>query len=473
MGKSDSSKGSALSRREFVKSLGLTVSAPLLPSVFSFEAEAQAAEVPKRFVAIHSMNGQRKQYWSPLAPVTSSFGAGRELQMGANLPSGLNQILQSGFAPYMNSGLLTMVQGLDHVIGTGHNFRAMLGHFVDERPIPTIDQVLARSSKFYRGKTPVAPSLLLGNTRSISFGLNNGVFQNLPVDASVASVLERVFLSATAPKLNGGSNVIEKILGEYERLKGHPKLGTADKRQVQLLGDSLSDLRTRLRNTAPLSCQVPSFAGSDAFDNEKKLEAFVDLIYYAFLCGATQVAVLNIDVASPIADPNSWHGSSHEREEVAEVPILLNTNRWIANKFLLRLMNLMDNAQEANGKSMLYNSLIYWGNEISVGWSHEQTNMPVILAGAAGGKIRGGYVYDFQGPNRGGGAMYPYGLQYNRLLVTILQSMGLTAADYEVTYRQERIPGYGWHKSSRADRNAPYEPFVADIGKPLPRVFVA
>ena len=61
------------------------------------------------------------------------------------------------------------------------------------------------------------------------------------------------------------------------------------------------------------------------------------------------------------------------------------------------------------------------------------------------------------------GTLIP-GIPHNRLLVTILQAMGLSPEDYE-----DGTPGYGHSQEFLGPYNWPIDAYVAaDIGKPLP-----
>jgi hypothetical protein len=59
-----------------------------------------------------------------------------------------------------------------------------------------------------------------------------------------------------------------------------------------------------------------------------------------------------------------------------------------------------------------------WGNELSLGNSHSHTEIPFMLLGSAGGRLRTGRYLQF-------------GSQpHNRLLVSLLQVMGVDATTF-------------------------------------------
>lgn len=462
-------KKTKLSRREFLRSnAAYAMTLPFLPTLFSFEADAGETVRP-RFISIYSCNGQRQEYWDPKAAANVSFGTGLERAMGGFSSTGLSQILGTPFSPYLSK--MTMIQGMDQVISMGHNNQALLGHFDSSKPVPTIDQVLAKSSKFYGGTTPIIDCLSYGT--SFSYGYSGTTFASIPTFNEIGGSYERVFGLGQPAVLLKHSKIIEKTLGIYNRMAASTKISSIDKAVLNTQANIVSDLRNRLQTMQALNCVIPakpSGAGNEGFFTD-----CVDMIVASFLCGATQVANIGITDPTPVDSPNGWHGSSHTPEpSIGAAPNSLVVNKWIAEKFFLRLIQKMDSIVEANGKTMLDNSLIYWGNELSTGNGHASDNMPIILAGSAGGKIRAGYVYDYRqldkpavGVDNAGSTNY-MGRPYNQFLVTVLQSMGLAPADYE----RNGNSSYGLYLSSNADRNARYTAMIADVGKPLQKIFV-
>ncbi len=462
-------KNLKMTRREFLASKAkLAASLPFLPVLFSREAEA-AGGVPTRFIAIHSVNGQRQEYWQPAAAAQTAFQGGFERDLRDFAASGISPILGTAFTPYLTK--LSYIQGMDQVFANGHNMRAMLGHFSLSQPMPTIDRVLADSKKFYP-VTPIIPSLNFGSSFSYSF--SGSQFSQVPYYWSLIGAYERVFGLGQPAVLQRHSKVMERNLSLFSRLRTNVALSSNDVALLDAQSSLLSDLSTRLKNMQPIIGQAPPKPGAHS-NSEEFIIAAVDMIVASFLCGATQQACIGIADPSPIESANGWHGGSHNPDPVkGAAPNSLAINKWIAEKFFLRLISKMDSIVEANGKTMLDNSLVYWGNEVSNGNGHSSENMPVLLAGSAGGKIRSGFIYDYRQLNApkvatdNAGSDTYIGRPYNQLLVTILQAMGLSPADYE----RSGIKGYGVNTSANASRNSRYTSYIGEIGNPLPRLFV-
>lgn len=71
-------------------------------------------------------------------------------------------------------------------------------------------------------------------------------------------------------------------------------------------------------------------------------------------------------------------------------------------------------SSEADGGTLLDNSLVLWGNELCVGNSHTYKDIPWLLAGSAGGSLKIGRYLSFKDQ------------PHNNLLVSVCHAMGLS-----------------------------------------------
>jgi hypothetical protein len=295
----------------------------------------------------------------------------------------------------------------------------------------------------------------------------------LPSYRSAKAAFDRVFNFGKPQGVARNKKVVDRVIASYAKLKSNPRLSSQDKLLVDAHMSLLSELENRLINQTPLTGTPPTIV-DPAGDIQKEYEAWVDVGVAALQCGATQVVCINA-YDNAITDPNGWHHTSHQSEvEGVTYPDSLKINKWYAEAVYLRMIRKMSEIMEPNGKTLLQNSIVYWGNEISQGNGHTPENMPVVLAGSAGGFLRTGKFLDYsqygaaQVHVGNEGAMSYVGRLYNQLLVTILQAMGLSPSDYE----QNGIAGYGLNTSLSADRNKRYEMKRTEVGQVLPRVRV-
>ena len=124
-----------------------------------------------------------------------------------------------------------------------------------------------------------------------------------------------------------------------------------------------------------------------------------DILVAALACNITNVGTmqwsdgeakfmlpfLNGSDGKPLADHH--HGYQHDRGfQPGALEVIHN---WYATNFHY-LLQKMDAVQEANGLTLLDNSVVLWVSEIQQPESHNQRNMPFMLAGKAGGKLQSG-----------------------------------------------------------------------------------
>jgi hypothetical protein len=126
-----------------------------------------------------------------------------------------------------------------------------------------------------------------------------------------------------------------------------------------------------------------------------KGKAMTDLLVSSLACDLTRVAtmqwadseakfILNFD---PLNMPDHHHAYQHEKGFQPDA--LFKIYQWYASNFAYLLQKL-DSVTEADGTTLLDNTLVFWISEIQKPDDHGQTNMPFVLAGKAQGKLRTG-----------------------------------------------------------------------------------
>ncbi|MEO5770114.1 MAG: hypothetical protein ABIS92_17295, partial [Polyangia bacterium] len=80
------------------------------------------------------------------------------------------------------------------------------------------------------------------------------------------------------------------------------------------------------------------------------------------------------------------HTVSHYRGD-ADIKKLREIGRWEMQQWA-NFLTKLDKITEPNGKTLLDNSLAYLNSEISDGNAHRKFDMPIVLAGSAGGKLK-------------------------------------------------------------------------------------
>ncbi|HWA78010.1 MAG TPA: DUF1552 domain-containing protein [Polyangiaceae bacterium] len=520
-------------RRLFLQGLGACLALPVLPSLSRRAAAETLAPKPRRFFAIKSYSTQHLINWyprfggqgyrvRPFRPNDGSADGTTLLDRKLSTPSGvrrdgrqyfagfaplseliqggsISKILGPGFNRYADE--LLLLRGLDFMPETSHNDGGMLGNYAgatvsysNVSAWPTIDQTLAFSKQVYPQKSlgPRSLHLSLGNRNTCSF-TDNGVPGSAVVQVQAhtdpRTAFREVFGNLSVAERVERRKLVDRVLDDYRRLRGDPRLSGADRQTLEHHMGLLSELEGRLSAEPARACSAPpepatgELKGIEAAEISRVSDLMVDLALAAFRCDLTRVVTLDVWKAvargvgpggsdfgyahSAVKDPRDWHQRAHEFGQPEADAQILAINQWIANEVVKRVLDGLSREEE-NGESYLSRSLVFWGNEL--GMNHSNWSVPALVAGGAGGKLQTGRYIDYidwQQPVRMTLENAPVieGVPHNRFLVSVLQAFGLTPADYE----RGGQPGYGSYKTTGKSPTVHAIDYdVSRYGQPLP-----
>jgi hypothetical protein len=523
-------------RRVFLRSAsGALLGLPFLPSLLPRTLHAQAAPVTKRFVAILSSSGQFVTDWFPAWTPPGyqlrdqAFGGPRAdgtTALHETLPGtphtwarlqdfaaqGISKAIPTALNPYLDK--LLLLRGLDLLQGTSHGTGMLLGNLASCASadgfamrglgaMPTIDQVLARSSKFYP-QAPKARSIVMatGSPGSVSYtdyGMPGGTVEELSAYLEPLDIWNDVFGGFMAPDIpmeDPNRLLMNSVLEDYRRLNGHRRLSSDDRqlldRHISFLADIERELGT-LRTVACTPPEAPPNLGTgypweivpsiDEF--RQTVQLLIDISAAALRCDLSRIVTLNCNMGLTAATgalvnsyhnsadvAGDWHQFAHQAADNAlNREHIVSLNRWVTTDVFGRFLEQLD-VEEADGKTFLDNSLVLMGGELAM--DHYVISQPTLLAGSAGGALQTGYYVDYSQMDNdyANDGLLPWGvlipgLPYNRLYVSILQAMGLAPADYE----RGGQPGYGHTDMFDGPYNWPADAYdMGQIGSPLPGI---
>lgn len=520
-------------RRIFLNTAaGAALALPFMPSLLPRELAAQPAASPKRFVSVMSYSGQFVSDWFPTATPagyqlrdtmyggTRSDGttavhepwpgtSAKRARLTDFAAGGLSRVLTPELNPFLDKMLL--LRGLDYLQYMGHNQGGTLGNYFacsdpsgfNERglgPMPTIDQVLAYSDRFY----PAAPrrrSLALGTgwleSRSFTdYGLGGAVEQVQPyLDPQVAwQDLFGDFMAPDMPRENPNRLLMNAIHADYTRVRSHRRLSTEDRALLERHIAHLADIERELGTLPPASCAAPADPGGTylwwhydgtADEFARAVDAMVDVAVAALMCDLTRIVTMSCSLGLTRAGGTprtslhnsddvvgDWHDFAHDAaSEPLDREHIVSLNNWVAVDVFGRFLERLD-VEEAEGRTFLDNSVVLMGGELAM--DHYTVGLPTLLAGSAGGALETGWYVDYTQLDRSyANGLMPWGvlipgIPHNRLLVTVLRAMGLAPADYE---RDGRL-GYGHTDMFGVAYGWPDDAYeFAQIGNPLPGIW--
>jgi hypothetical protein len=232
-------------------------------------------------------------------------------------------------------------------------------------------------------------------------------------------------------------SVNDLVRGELTSLLGRSSLSQADRQRLDLHFTSIRDVETTMVNMA-LECtedglDLPAIEAMNtgrAFRQDGSIEQVaklqMDLATFAFACNAARVATLQVgdgtDATRYVLNGERverFHWISHRQtsdgndgEPIAravEWHTAIDRLRMETFKYLLDRWSSIS----AGSGSLLDNAFALWTSHVSIGPSHSFNNLPVIIAGKAGGFLKTGQYID------AGNAMN------NRLLNTLITANGV------------------------------------------------
>lgn len=423
----------ALSRRTFLRGAGSLIALPLLDAM---SARAQVAS-PRRFFAFYVPNGMHMPAWTPAAEGT----------LPATLPAILQPLADAGVSSdvLVLSGLdnfAAFAQGDgpgDHARGTGcfltaNHLRKTEGADIDNGI--SVDQVIANA---VRGQTAFA-SLELGcegggSTGGCDSGYSCAYSRNVawsgpatpaPKEVNPRNAFDRLFAGTNASESAEARerrkrlkhSVLDYAKDDATRLKG--KLGARDRSKLEEYLTGVRDIETRLDGPAGAVCVPPTRPEGVPGDTEAYVRLMLDIAATAFACDVTRVATFMLGNGGsgrsyPFLGVNDAHHEiSHHQGDAAKQAKLQTIDTWEVQQLAYFLAKLK--ATDEDGSSVLANSSVFFSSEIEDGNSHFHGNLPVLVAGQAGGTIATGRH-----------VVFPDGTPIANLFLALMEASGAAA----------------------------------------------
>ena len=401
----------ALPRRSFLKGVGATVALPLLDTMVPVLRDTQAQPAARIFIG-YVPNGVIMDKWTP-----TTLGGGFEL------PSTLAPL-----QPFQDQ--LTVISGLASEPmfplpgeGTGDHVRAAATFLTGVHPKKTegpdirggvsMDQIAAQTigqgTQLSSLELCLDPNELIGACEagwSCAYA-NTLSWRNpttpLPMENQPRAVFERLFgdaddtsQAAREARLREDRSILDSVLREIGNFRR--TLGTSDRDKITQYLDAIRDIERRIQLAESQSdVELPELVRPtggipDTFAEHARL--MFDLQVLAFQTDMTRVITFMMSrEVSPrtypeLGIPDPHHGLSHHGNNPVQMEKLSQVNQHHIEQFAYFLDRLRS-TPDGDG-TLLDNMLALYGCGISDGNQHLHTNLPILLAGGAGGRLQGG-----------------------------------------------------------------------------------
>lgn len=389
---------------------------------------SKASEAPVRLCVTFSGNGfHSKEWWAK--------GEGDKMELG--------RVLQP--LTEFRSKML-FVRGLYHEEARKGNIHSsQTGNMLSGAPIASggeirsgtsFDQVLAQSY----GKSNKVPSLVLACEQS-----NPSVHKNYsmlysshiswsspttptPLELYPSLAFDRLFKDESSPE---DKSVLDAVLTDAKDLRG--KVSVNDQRKLDEYLDSVRDVEKRITD-AGKSGQLQGWRPTLDKPNIKRpadgmpqdiaehMKLMIDILVLGFQTDTTRITTLKLNNDhSALRFPNlqsvqqKGHGIDymiHHLLSHSDGEDWLKVNQFFMEQ-IAYLARKLDAIKEGS-RTLLDNTMLMHCSSMMAGALHNNDQLPVIILGGAGGRIKGGRSLDYTGkPDR----------QLSRLFLSMMDKM--------------------------------------------------
>jgi hypothetical protein len=426
-----------LSRRAVLRGAGgVAVALPLLEAMLSPRAWAAEAGFPTRFGLFFWGNGTL-----PGDPDRPAENPDRWTPQGEG--AGADWTLSEQLAPLAaHKSRLAVVTGLSMKLPNpyphGSGAAGVLsGNELDDESIEsfraaTVDQVIAATI----GQDTLYPSLQTAATDTLGLSFS-GPNARHPCEADPLALYQRLFGDTfvepgegglVSPTLGLRRSVLDAVVGDLSRLDG--RLGAADRTRLDQHLTGVRELEqrlARLQEDPPdlEACSrpaTPAAAYPDVGDYAQigeRNRAMADLIAMALACDQTRVFAhfLTEPVAEVRFDGTSkghhtlTHDEPNPQEEVNRIVVACMGH---FADFLTALAAIPE-----GGATLLDHCAVLGTSETSYGRTHSKDDLPIVIAGSAGGLLRQDlHVHSVAAEN------------VSKVILTLVRASGVVAGEW-------------------------------------------
>lgn len=395
-----------ISRRTVLRGASASLGLPLLEAMTPYAKSAFAAEAtsrPVRMAFVFVPNGVIVPDWKPT-------GDERNWQLSKTLKS---------IAPIKSK--VNVVEGLahdngrSHKDGAGDHARCAAPFLTAARPLKSssniqlgisVDQVAANAL----ASETALPSIELGlepsrNAGSCDSGYSCAYSSNIswrnettpmPKETTPRAVFDRMFGRGEAGERRKRNLVRKSILDvvrrDAEKIMG--RVGKSDKRKLDEYFTSVREIERRIARVetedqaALPDIEIP-FGRVESFRERARL--MFDMMAVGFQTDTTRIATFMLDNAggnrryTEVGVKDAHHSMSHHRNKKDTVSKIQKVDEYLVEQYAYFLQKL-DSISDGDG-TLLDQSMVLYGSGLSDGNRHRHDDLPILLAGNAGGKI--------------------------------------------------------------------------------------
>lgn len=420
----------ALDRRQFLRGLGACLTLPVFESALAPLARAAiataaagqplgvtASGAPLRMAFVYFPNGALQRNWWPATP-GAGFEFGPTMEPLAALRSAVQVVggLDHKNAMAGNDG------GGDHARANATFLTGMRARKTDSADIRagiSIDQVaaqhlghLTRFSSLELSCDAVRKSGSCDTGYSCAYQYNiswRSPTTPMTPESNPRLVFERLFGSGgpeerqrnLALRQATQKSLLDFVLDDAKAVQR--RLGAKDRDKLDEYLTSVRAIEQRIQRSesfGPLPVTSDPPPGGVPSDFGEHMDVMYEMLALAFETDSTRIATLLLagdgaNRAFPeIGIPEGHHYCSHHQGKADLMEKVGRIDRYYMQHFA-RFLEKLQGKKDIDGKSILHNSMIVYGCGNADGNRHTHENLPVLLAGHAGGSLQAGRFAQF------------------------------------------------------------------------------
>lgn len=429
-----SGKTTSISRRTVLRAMGVSLALPSLGLMRpSSVVASEAAKAPVRLAWVFFPNGTNAERWLPT-------GKGKDWELSPSL------------APLSgNRNDFNVLKGLAQVNaqslgdGPGDHARSAAAFLTGAHPFKTdgskikvgrsVDQIAA---DVYGRATRLA-SIELGTEEGRDAGgcdsgyscaYSNNISwrgESLPTGKEISpqKAFQRLFgNAANQESMSDRQQKMQRSILDFvsdQRKQLERISGSEDHRKLDEYFTSVREIEQRMtRFTIPVQLPDGTLEPKSKPENiTEHIRLMYDMMVLAFQTDTTRLASFMLanegsNRTFPMIEVKDGHHSlSHHENNKSKIDDIAKIDTYYSEQFSY-FLNKMRETKEADGSSLLDNSLIVYGGCISDGNRHDHHNLPVLLAGRGGRGLETGRLLEF-----------PEYTPMNNLFSTMLEHIGM------------------------------------------------
>lgn len=408
-------KKKSIPRRSFIKGAGVSLALPLLDIMDSDGGTLDPTPAsPNRLCVLYKGCGVNPHSWDIAGGTETEFELSRILQPLEEIKRDiliLGNLDNEGVSSHMDAPG-TFMSATKHKDANRHSFDQKVANAIgDETPIRSLQLTADQVWKQH-------PWLNI-----LSYNEEN---QPMRGQYDPQTVFDKMFKDSS--ELKRQTDVISILDGVREATSDlNRKASVRDRRVLENYYESIREIELDIQQARNNSRVISTTSKLESIDPNLKvghlgerIKSMMDLIAIAFWTDSTRV------ISCMLANTNSrshydfmgvnaeFHYVSHHVRNKNVLPDYDKINIWHVAQ-LRYLIEKLKSIPEGD-QTLFDHSLILWGSGIKHGDYHSLTDLPLILTGGAGGKLK-----------LGRHVRYPEAQPYANLLLTLMEMMGVNA----------------------------------------------